>query len=693
MISTDSPIQKKGKEDVLKRAPLAEKVAQLIKNYKGKESYVIGIEGIWGAGKTSFINLILENFKRKDVDIIKFNPWNFSSQNQLISDFFDSFTAALDKNGEKDELKQKLTNYSSKLLKQSMFEFNPSVKFLWFFEFSPGKIKKYGGVQTLTEIRESIDVLLKRRRKKILVVIDDIDRLDKQETLLILKMVKMTANFPNTVFLLAYDREKVASRITERGIEGHDYLKKIIQVSFTIPVPDKQNLRGVLFSGLDKTLDSIYGTYVFDSEEQKHWEAIFRNGFSNLFVTIRDINRFLSSLQLNWSVVNKEDVNPVDFIAVEALRIFVPTYYNVIAGNKYVFLNKDDSLLSFPSRERDEERQKIYKEILDNEKIVPKEFMSSIDGITRELFPQLKMDSSSGSSYEREWRLQKRICSEQKFDFYFQLSVPEDEVSEVEVQAVLSTKTNEDSLKEKFLLLDKEKKLTKTIDLLLDRIEKITQEQIQKIIVNLWNIDGHVSDTQSGLFGLNDFNTQVGRLTYQALKNIVSKDKRADFILNTMNETQNIHFSLRLLDVFGEQIEKNDKDILVDKKFVEKFRKEVLKLIKKKVKNGKLEDETRLDVILFRWLKWGNEKSVKNYIRKLVQDDVGLIKLLDGFTGMVHSSNKGSYETLGLKSLGELYPIKEIEKRIMIYKSSKGKNIGKRALELIDLFENPPKEW
>lgn len=692
MISTDSPIQKKGKEDVLKRAPLAQKVSQLVKNYQGKESYVIGIEGVWGAGKTSFINLILENFNSSGVVIVKFNPWNFSNQNELIADFFDSFLTGLDEQGGDSEIRKTVSAYATKLLKQTELEFSPSFSFLG-FQLSLGKLKKFGGTPTLGEMRKTIDSLLRKLNKKILVVIDDIDRLDKQETLLVLKMVKMTANFPNTVFLLAYDREKVAERITEKGIGGDDYLKKIVQVSFTIPVPDKQSLRGALFKGLDESIDSVYGSYTFNKEEQKHWEAVFQSGFGDLFVTIRDINRYLSSLQLNWSVINKEDVNLVDFIAVEALRIFVPTYYNVIAGNKLLFLNHDNSLLSFPSREKDEERQKLYQEILSDEKIVPKVLKKQIDGLSRELFPQLDIRTSHGSDSERIWRREQRICAEQKFDFYFQLSVPEDEVSEVEVQTLLSLTKNVDELKKLLLSLDKKKKLTKALDLVLDRVEQIKEADAEKLVSALWQIDGQVEDKRTGLFELGDFNTQAARLTYQLLQHSVPAENRQKFLLALLSKTRSVHFSLRLMGVFDEQIEKNSNDMLIDKSFVEIFRKEILKVIKAKAKTNELANETRLDVNLFRWSEWENLEAVKNYIMKLISTDKGLLHLLNGFTGLVHSSNEGTYKTFGKEPLGKLYPIEKIATRVKELKKKKGKKLSKDEKELLNLFENPPKTW
>src|SRR5258708_502117 len=298
---TDSPIQKRGKEDVLKRAPLAKKVAQLVKGYKGKGSYVIGVEGIWGAGKTSFINLVLENFNSKDVVVVKFNPWNFANQNELIVDFFDSFLAGIDSSESEAEIKQTLSAYSKKLLRQTEFEFSPTFSLFGTIKFSLGKAKKIGETPTLGGMRKTIDSLLQKRSKKILVVIDDIDRLDKQETLLILKMVKMTASFPNTVFLLAYDREKVAERITEPGIGGEDYLKKIVQVSFQIPVPDKQSMRSILFKGLDASLDAVYGNFTFTKATLKNFFPMLLLLFGEGKVTINRIKARIQTLEKNTS--------------------------------------------------------------------------------------------------------------------------------------------------------------------------------------------------------------------------------------------------------------------------------------------------------------------------------------------------------------------------------------------------------
>jgi predicted KAP-like P-loop ATPase len=88
MIMPDYPIENSD-EDKLRRTPLAKKVAELIAGFQGKQSFVIGIEGVWGSGKTSFINLALNELKDDpNLIFVNFNPWNFSGQNELITYFF-----------------------------------------------------------------------------------------------------------------------------------------------------------------------------------------------------------------------------------------------------------------------------------------------------------------------------------------------------------------------------------------------------------------------------------------------------------------------------------------------------------------------------------------------------------------------------------------------------------------------------
>src|SRR5260370_25121851 len=146
----DNPISDKEK-DLLHRYPLAKRIAEVINRHQGDESFVIGIEGEWGSGKTSFINMILEDLGKTNALLIKFNPWNFSDQNELIKDFFESLSVSLKDADEEggEALTERIKGYASKLLKQSGITISPEVSALGLINVKLGELNKAGSEEPL----------------------------------------------------------------------------------------------------------------------------------------------------------------------------------------------------------------------------------------------------------------------------------------------------------------------------------------------------------------------------------------------------------------------------------------------------------------------------------------------------------------------------------------------------------------
>ena len=98
MFRSDLPIQS-SKEDLLSRAAFSRSLADAILAYTNKESIVTALYGAWGTGKSSVVNLVLERIDESAIDtrplLVKFNPWNYSDQNQLVEQFFRSISVAL----------------------------------------------------------------------------------------------------------------------------------------------------------------------------------------------------------------------------------------------------------------------------------------------------------------------------------------------------------------------------------------------------------------------------------------------------------------------------------------------------------------------------------------------------------------------------------------------------------------------
>jgi predicted KAP-like P-loop ATPase len=191
--------------------------------------------------------------------------------------------------------------------------------------------------KTIIQLKEEINRNFRQRKNKLIIVIDDIDRLTKDEISQLFQLIKINADFPNVIYLLAFDREIVENNLTvQDGFSGRDYLEKIVQVSFNVPYVSPTTIYNLLFKELDAILNNLPNhDHMFDKD---HWQDIYHFSVKYLFKNLRDVKRFVNSLKFNISMLydNKIiEVNPIDFLAIEAIRIFIPDLYNFIKKTRH----------------------------------------------------------------------------------------------------------------------------------------------------------------------------------------------------------------------------------------------------------------------------------------------------------------------------------------------------------------------
>jgi predicted KAP-like P-loop ATPase len=318
MISNDSPIHSL-EEDRYGFGSFAEFIARSIEGMASPEGAVIAINGPWGSGKSSVINLALHHLKLAcdagKIKVVKFSPWWFSGAESLTLAFFKELQAAFDKDAL--AVAQDAVGRLSKRLSPAAPVVGALVDLVTLgigskaMEAAVGALNKE---QTAEAAHAALTKALHEQSCRFLVVIDDIDRLGPDEALLVFRLVKSVGQLPNVIYLLAFD-QSVAERIVDRHFpgEGANYLEKIVQKSFDIPVPDPDELQGAVRSF---------------AESIECWPEEKRTiRFMNLFYDIvapylrtpRSVVRLTSSLAVTWPAV-KGEVDPADFLGLETLR-------------------------------------------------------------------------------------------------------------------------------------------------------------------------------------------------------------------------------------------------------------------------------------------------------------------------------------------------------------------------------------
>lgn len=213
--------------DTLGRTPEARRLIEQLLRLRSTASFAVGILGPWGAGKTKFLNLMEEQLTQltdKPI-VIRFNPWLVETTTAIRKEFFTTLKDRLSEYS--GELANELNTYANGLAgvydNTATKAFKEVVSFL-------------SDAPPLTEQFKKVNEVIGRLNRQIFIFIDDIDRLDKDEVLETLRIVRNTANFQRTIFVLTYDKEYVieAIRLTNQA-NSAQFLDKIIQLEATLP--------------------------------------------------------------------------------------------------------------------------------------------------------------------------------------------------------------------------------------------------------------------------------------------------------------------------------------------------------------------------------------------------------------------------------------------------------------------------
>ena len=232
----DTPLSgpEQNEDNMLGRWPFAQRLAGAIAAHSNPSSLVLAVYGAWGCGKTSVLNFVkaeLELAHHEHVICMEFNPWLFADEAQLLRSFFSRLAATLDKplTTNKERLGEFFLTSIGNLLSKYAESVLPASPTQASIAILPGKcLSKIGKMlgkdkDDLDKLREKIDDILSKSNKRVVIFMDDIDRLDNSEIHAVFKLVKLTANFKNTTYVLAFDNVMVAKAQCRSPILNHRF--------------------------------------------------------------------------------------------------------------------------------------------------------------------------------------------------------------------------------------------------------------------------------------------------------------------------------------------------------------------------------------------------------------------------------------------------------------------------------------
>lgn len=640
--NSDKPIEN-ANQDLLGRAFFSEQLGKAIYEYNLKEGLVIGLFGKWGTGKTSVINMAIsqvESLSESDNEkpiILKFAPWNYSDKDNLISMFFHCLKSKIQKLDNED-VKRKvgsaLNDYAGAF---DAFSLVPVVGVgiaALLKSVAKAQGQKLAQGANLDETKKKLEDALLETNQRIIVVIDDIDRLTNAQIRDIFQLVKQVGDFPNVVYLLSMDRDVVTRALEEvHDCDGYEYLEKIIQVTFEIPELRKNKLHNVFFSKLDSCINNISKEIKWNDN---YWGEVFRNCINPYLHTLRDVNRVVNTFQFRYNLLYQE-TSFEDMIAVTTLEVLEPKLYKWVSSNKDALCGGYLHSLNSIGDKKINYRE-IYEKEFERLGIVAETAMQCLST----LFPVFAKDVNATTWTHQSTtntRSQMRVAETSRFDIYFLSDLEDIRVSRNIINACIY-ELDKEGIKSVIEEVNNQNNTLFFIEELRSLVGSIPYDRLSIIAeALLCGETGYKGEKQKAIFIVSavDF---VEFTVKDILERISTSEERFEVLKQTLQSIKKHGLSTigRIINsielaygrLAGNEEKRNEQ--IIDLNQLIELEKLYVKRVREFSNDGLLFDINGFGIVLYLWECFDNE-TAKEYMINVLKDDNVKLKFICSLAG------------------------------------------------------------
>lgn len=542
-------------KDEFQRKDFAKRVVNTILAQPLGQCLVVSIVGPWGSGKTTVLDYIREEISGRTASegtcqIAPFNPWRFAGEEALLYELMEALVKAIDPNNSVLTEWQKLQDWIAKVS-------SPTGKWLaipmnWALpgigamassaldSFKAGELRK-----RMDGIRKEAVKHLEASRKRIVILLDDIDRLEADDLMLLLKSIKLIADLPNTTFVIAMDEENVCKVIGSRNgystESARKYIEKIVNVRLGLPIIPPHILAEYTLNLLSEVVNRADG--FLPTEDTSRVRDIFLNLHAPFIKTPRTAKSIQNAFSFALGLLGKE-LNAGDLALLEATRLLHPKLYSAIQEVIPEIRRSYEEFLEIHHHDSPKKEQRIsnrWKRLLRDFDDLDELQMKPVRDAILSWFPQLR-----GSSNEHQipaWELQRRISSPSYFWRYFTGSIMEGDVRDEDVLSWIQQSRNNQTNSITELKKHLECKHSRAF---LSKLRNFCYDQsieLGKVLKDLATVGSQLPDSAEGLEG--SMKTRSAE-TAARLVDAIPKEQRENIVLEMIRSSQDLSWSFCL---------------------------------------------------------------------------------------------------------------------------------------------------
>jgi hypothetical protein len=284
-------------------------------------------------------------------------------------------------------------------------------------------------MESVDEARAQLKVALRDARKPVVVLVDDIDRLERDELHAVLRMLRLVSDLPGLSHVLAYDRLAIRTLLfpdDPSGRVARDYLAKIVDVELSIATPTPEAVDRLLGPAIQPLLDTV--DQATSQQFVTRLNLVPRQVFLEVLATPREVRRVVLATAIVWSTLSR-DLNLFDLFVLRVIHARYPGAFDLLQTRQEWFANQSWSGNLWHHSRRDESKTEVEKWLTDLKSSgdAADQLLIRLLGL---IFPIVKEVVIRPWPTESGARRERRIYHPDVFPRYFQLAVPREQIAE-----------------------------------------------------------------------------------------------------------------------------------------------------------------------------------------------------------------------------------------------------------------------
>lgn len=386
---------------------------QACKNYDG--TFVIGLEGAWGSGKTTIVNNVIEELHRSEdnsfIIIDAIDPWIYNSQEALLVALFDE---VLRKSGLKYD-KSMIKKFSKTLIASIMGKETIG-------NVTSNVLLSDTDKPSISSIKLQIGNYLQKNNKTIVVFVDNIDRASGENIVFLFKIISIIFDLKRTVYILSYDRKRIEKILKNNLDIDEHFIEKIVQQEIKVSSISKDKMYTLVRDSMTNIL-SLYGV---EETEISDFNSIFKF----LANTIKDVRELKRAINSTIPLLFKNELlYKPDLLTIMLIRFYYEDLYYTIKDNLHFFISVDLDQnielyrlnISVYRDKFNKEGKKFYDDLKESYGEEVLKLLSNVFPYTKKYLDNLELKSEY-SNYDESYADINRNCrmsSAKYFDLYF----------------------------------------------------------------------------------------------------------------------------------------------------------------------------------------------------------------------------------------------------------------------------------